>query len=145
MNKQYDEMRKWTSVLYRQYQIYMNNNMKDLDINSSECCFLTTMYNNGNISQDELCKKLLIDRAAIARTIKSLEEKNYISRSKDNRDKRINRIKLTNKGIEIKERLLYLNNSWGDMVADNIDDETFNKVIDIIKQMSLKSIEGNKL
>lgn len=39
MNKKYREMRKCVSVLYRQFQIYINNNTKDLGIGASEYIF----------------------------------------------------------------------------------------------------------
>ena len=80
MNKKYREMRKCVSVLYRQFQIYINNNTKDLGIGASEYIFLMEMYEKVNVSQEELSKSLIVDKAATARAIKSLEEKEYIFR-----------------------------------------------------------------
>lgn len=40
MNKNDKEMRKDISILYRQFQIYINNNTKDLGIGASEYIFL---------------------------------------------------------------------------------------------------------
>ena len=145
MNKEYEDMRIYFSVLYRQFQIYINNNTKDLGIGASEYIFIMEIYRNDNISQEELSKNLIIDKAATARAIKSLEEKEYIIRKKDKKDKRTNRIELTKKGIEIKNRLSKLLEEWGDTVTKDMDKETIELVLGIIKEMSKKAIDKNKI
>ena len=145
MNKEYEDMRIYFSVLYRQFQIYINNNTKDLGIGASEYIFIMEIYRNDNISQEELSKNLIIDKAATARAIKSLEEKEYIIRKKDKKDKRTNRIELTKKGIEIKDRLYKLLEEWGDTVTKDMDKETIELVLGIIKEMSKKAIDKNKI
>ena len=138
-------MRIYISVLYRQFQIYINNNTKDLQISASEYIFLMEMYKNDNMSQEQLSKNLIIDKSATARAIKSLEEKEYIIRKKDDNDKRTNRIKLTKKGIEIKDRLSNLLEEWNNEITSDIDKNLLNTVIDTINKMSIKAIEKNNI
>lgn len=145
MDKTYEDMRIYISVLYRQFQIYINNNTKDLQISASEYIFLMEMYKNDNMSQEQLSKNLIIDKSATARVIKSLEEKEYIIRKKDDNDKRTNRIKLTKKGIEIKDRLSNLLEEWNNEITSDIDKNLLNTVIDTINKMSIKAIEKNKI
>lgn len=145
MNKTYEDMRIYISVLYRQFQIYINNNTKDLQISASEYIFLMEMYKNDNMSQEQLSKNLIIDKSATARAIKSLEEKEYIIRKKDDNDKRTNRIKLTKKGIEIKDRLSNLLEEWNNEITSDIDKNLLNTVIDTINKMSIKAIEKNNI
>ena len=145
MDKTYEDMRIYISVLYRQFQIYINNNTKDLQISASEYIFLMEMYKNDNMSQEQLSKNLIIDKSATARAIKSLEEKEYIIRKKDDNDKRTNRIKLTKKGIEIKDRLSNLLEEWNNEIISDIDKNLLNTVIDTINKMSIKAIEKNNI
>lgn len=145
MDKTYEDMRIYISVLYRQFQIYINNNTKELQISASEYIFLMEMYKNDNMSQEQLSKNLIIDKSATARAIKSLEEKEYIIRKKDDNDKRTNRIKLTKKGIEIKDRLSNLLEEWNNEITSDIDKNLLNTVIDTINKMSIKAIEKNKI
>ena len=145
MDKTYEDMRIYISVLYRQFQIYINNNTKDLQISASEYIFLMEMYKNDNMSQEQLSKNLIIDKSATARAIKSLEEKEYIIRKKDDNDKRTNRIKLTKNGIEIKDRLSNLLEEWNNEITSDIDKNLLNTVIDTINKMSIKAIEKNKI
>ena len=145
MDKTYEDMRIYISVLYRQFQIYINNNTKDLQISASEYIFLMEMYKNDNMSQEQIYKNLIIDKSATARDIKSLEEKEYIIRKKDDNDKRTNRIKLTKKGIEIKDRLSNLLEEWNNEITSDIDKNLLNTVIDTINKMSIKAIEKNNI
>ena len=145
MDKTYEDMRIYISVLYRQFQIYINNNTKDLQISASEYIFLMEMYKNDNMSQEQLSKNLIIDKSATARAIKSLEEKEYIIRKKDDNDKRTNRIKLTKQGIEIKDRLSNLLEEWNNEITSDIDKNLLNTVIDTINKMSIKAIEKNNI
>ena len=145
MDKTYEDMRIYISVLYRQFQIYINNNTKDLQISASEYIFLMEMYKNDNMSQEQLSKNLIIDKSATARAIKSLEEKEYIIRKEDDNDKRTNRIKLTKKGIEIKDRLSNLLEEWNNEITSDIDKNLLNTVIDTINKMSIKAIEKNNI
>ena len=145
MDKTYEDMRIYISVLYRQFQIYINNTTKDLQISASEYIFLMEMYKNDNMSQEQLSKNLIIDKSATARAIKSLEEKEYIIRKKDDNDKRTNRIKLTKKGIEIKDRLSNLLEEWNNEITSDIDKNLLNTVIDTINKLSIKAIEKNNI
>lgn len=144
MNKKDRELRTCISALYRQFQIYINNNTKDLGIGASEYIFLMEMYEKDNISQEELSKSLIVDKAATARAIKSLEEKEYIFRIKDENDKRTNRVKLTKKGIQVQKRLIDLLEQWNIYITQGMETEKLDIVFDTIKQMSSNAIERNK-
>ena len=128
MDKTYEDMRIYISVLYRQFQIYINNNTKDLQISASEYIFLMEMYKNDNMSQEQLSKNLIIDKSATARAIKSLEEKEYIIRKKDDNDKLSNLLE-----------------EWNNEITSEIDKNLLNTVRDTINKMSIKAIEKNNI
>jgi DNA-binding MarR family transcriptional regulator len=75
MENIYEEFGRWISILYRQFQIYINNALKDLDITSSEYIFLIKLYENEELSQEELSSIYYVDKAATARSLKRLEKK----------------------------------------------------------------------
>ena len=145
MNSEYRKMRRCISILYRQFQSYINNNTKDLGIGASEYIFLIEMYESNNVSQEQLSKSLTVHKAATARAIKSLEEKGYIYRMKDENDKRTNRIKLAKKGIQVQERLINLLEQWNEDITKDISNETLNVVLETIEHMSNMAIEKNKI
>lgn len=123
------------SILHRQSQIYINCNLKEFNITSAEYAFLLSLYRKDGTTQDELSTYLYIDKSATARAIKSLEEKGYVTRSKDDIDKRCNRVYLTEKAKsyegEIKKRVY----SWSEFLSEDIDNQTINEVYSVLETM----------
>ena len=61
-------------VLYRTYLSYANEFLKDTDVSFSESVVISNIGLAEGISQEEISVKLYIDKAAIARNVKSLEK-----------------------------------------------------------------------
>jgi len=78
MKNIYEEFGRWISILYRQFQIFINNELKDLNITSGEYIYLIKLYENKELTQEDLAEIYFIDKAAITRSIRSLEDKGYI-------------------------------------------------------------------
>lgn len=111
---------KWVSIIYRQFQIYFNQQMKEEDLTSSEYMFLLVLYCENNLSQDALSSRLYIDKAATARSLKALEEKGYLTRTQDITDKRIKRVNITEKGVSVKSKIMSVLDNWNAMVTEDL-------------------------
>ncbi|MEW9122735.1 MAG: MarR family winged helix-turn-helix transcriptional regulator [Thermotaleaceae bacterium] len=126
---------RFVSILYRQSQVYFNHALKEFDITSAEYALLLYLYKKDEISQEDLSAYLYIDKAAIARAVKSLEQKGYVTRYKDEADKRFNRVCLSDKakGLEneIKEKVW----SWSEFLTEDLDEETVDEVLSVLKKM----------
>ncbi len=129
---------KVISILYRQSQIYMNYVLKDLNLNSSEYIFIMTLFNNEGINQEELSSLLLIDKAATARAIKSLESKKMVKREKDIFDKRSNKIYTTEIGKLKKEKIKKALKGWTQVLTEGMDEKTIATVFSALTSMTEK-------
>lgn len=69
--------------------------MKELGLTRSQWWVLTHLYFNEGISQTALSDVLEIERATLGRLIDRLEEKGWIERRADRRDRRVKRVFLT--------------------------------------------------
>jgi len=134
------------SILHRQSQVYINWSLKEFGITSAEYSFLLYLYRKEKATQDELSSYLYIDKAATARAVKSLEQKGYVTKDKDNADKRFNRIRLTDKArkheAEIRKRI----HRWSDFLTEGMDEETtdiiltaLEKMVDKVERTNLKN------
>ncbi|PEU69345.1 transcriptional regulator [Priestia megaterium] len=89
------------------YQMYRVNNAINttfdsyISISQSRFEILALIYQETEISQGELQKKVTIDKAAVARHLKQLEDNKIVSRRKKSGDKRIILIQLTDYGREL--------------------------------------------
>lgn len=134
---------KWISILYRQFQIYFNQQMKADGISSAEYVFLLALYHENGLSQDALSTRQFVDKAATARAIKSLEEKHYVVRNKDAHDKRINRVCLTPEGLALKDRIFTVLDAWNALVTEQLTTEESNHLALNLENISMRVIKVN--
>jgi DNA-binding MarR family transcriptional regulator len=135
-----DSIGKWISVLHRQFQIYLNRELRNHDINSSEYIFLVNLYEKDSVSQEKLSSNLFVNKAATARAIGRLEELGYVHRTRDPIDSRAYLVTLTAKGLEmrsfIRTKLAYWTRTiTAGLTADETDD-----MVRKIKQMSTNAL-----
>ena len=87
--------------LARKCQIAVGNALHQYNLTAAEEPFLMAILNHEGFSQEELTVYVGVDKAATARAVRSLEEKGYLTRVQDPRDKRQNRVYPTDKAREV--------------------------------------------
>ena len=94
---------KLSSEIYRRGYIYFTKRLVPFDINYIQLLCLISLYIKDNQSQEQITDDLSIDKSSVHRAIKGLIEKEYVSRVRDEKDKRVYRVSLTQKAMT-KER-----------------------------------------
>lgn len=131
-------MARYNGIFNRQTQAYITAAFSSMDISYSEWILLMNLYDNEGINQEELSCLLFIDKAATARSIKSLEKKGFIIREMAE-DRRAKKIFLTSNAKSHKEYFCLLLQKWEGFITEGIDTETliqFSKVLRIIAEKS---------
>ena len=90
--------------IYRTSQLYISPRISEFGVGRGHWYFLNKLlFESDGISQEELSKELVVDKAHTARAIKYLEEEDFIYCEKDPNDGRRKNIFVTDKSIEIKD------------------------------------------
>lgn len=110
------------SILYRKGNIYKNLILEDFNITASEQPFLSSLFNEDGVSQEYLSSKLLLDKASTTRSLQSLIDKGYIKKKRDDNDKRINRIFLTEKSKSIEKEIKARLENWNDILTSDLNE-----------------------
>ena len=139
-----ESLAKWISVLHRQFQIYLNRELKDYDINSSEYIYLVNLYEKDGVSQERLSSNLFINKAATTRAIARLEKLGYVKRTRDPMDSRANLVTLTPKGLEMKEFIRTKLSNWNQILSSDLTPEEVEILVKKIKMMSLHALTATK-
>lgn len=113
----------------------MSEGLKDYNIGSGQIMFLLELYYLDGVSQEELSSYLNIDEANTTRAIKKLEKEGYVIRKRDDKDRRIKRIYLTEKALEIKPKVLDLMNKWEDEMLKSLTSVEREVFIDLLKKV----------
>jgi len=96
---------KLNAAIYRNMDSIVNSKLKDLPIRSGQQDFFYVVSINEGITQKELSEHLYIGKSTTAKAIKNLVDRGYIRKEKDVKDKRSDRLYLTEKGREISPRI----------------------------------------
>ena len=144
-NQEWKSIGKWISILHRQSQIYLNRELKPYGLNSSEYIYLVNLAaENDGSNQKHLSDMLSIDDALTTRVMKSLEQKGYIMREKNQSDKRSYNIRLTDKGIEIQPIILKALKNWTDIISEGMTEEEKDYIIQKLTTMSDNALKVTK-
>lgn len=96
---------KLSSEIYRRGYIYFTKRLLPFGINYIQLLCLISLYIKDNQSQEQITDDLSIDKSSVHRAIRSLIEKEYVVRVRDEHDKRAYRVSLTKKPEPFKVRL----------------------------------------
>jgi len=135
-----ESMIRIITVLFRKSQSYLSVLLNKYNLTAAEQPFFAALQKCDGITQDELSALISVDKSATARTVKSLEEKGYVTRVQDEQDKRQNRVFLTDAAREcwpnVQRELMRFN----ELLTQNIDADNLGIVYTALKQMEKNAI-----
>jgi DNA-binding MarR family transcriptional regulator len=106
----------------------IEHTLKKYNLSAAEQPFFMALMDNEGITQEELTAIVCVDKSAAARTLKSLEEKGYVIREQDKKDKRQNRVYLTQMANEISDKVSSELLNLNDMIVKNVTLEEINVI-----------------
>ena len=114
---------KYISQLYRKGSVFINKEVSEYGIGSGQFMFLLELYINDGKNQEEIAETLKIDKGTTARALKKLEEQGFVTRIKDENDKRSNKIYLNDKAKDVREGVLDVLNDWNKEITKSLTEE----------------------
>ena len=121
--------------LARKCQIAVGNALQQYNLTAAEEPFLMSVLNNEGLTQEELTAYVGVDKAAASRTVRSLEEKGFLFRVQDPKDKRQNRVYPTDKAKEIgplvRKELYKINLALTKELTQEEDDQVYHLLVRI--------------
>jgi DNA-binding MarR family transcriptional regulator len=110
------------SYIVRAQAAYCTERLMQYNITYGQFPSLQALYREDGINQETLAKRLLFNKATIARAIDKLEYEGYVSRTRDESDGRANRIFLTPKGWEIRPAMDQITHEWNMILLSSFTD-----------------------
>lgn len=92
---------KSISILYRKSHIWLNNGCAQYSLTAAQAVVILIVCDFKSLTQDEITKRLSLDKSVIAKTVTKLEERGFIVRSTNAKDKRTYDISPTQKAWEV--------------------------------------------
>ena len=127
----------WIHNLSKNQMKYLNSRIDELNL-GHEMRFIMMIYDNPNISQDDLVSISGNSKASIAKTLKKLEDEDYIKREVNPENRRKYMLKTTEKGDEIVPKIRQISRDWE--VEVGITDQD-NELKERIKEIAINAME----
>ncbi|WP_292883298.1 MarR family winged helix-turn-helix transcriptional regulator [Methanobrevibacter sp. UBA188] len=126
------------------YSVYVNRNLEGFGINTTQLHLLFEIAHESNINQEMIATRCNINKGAVARSIRKLEEKGLVKREIDENNRRQNRLSLTKDGEDILIKACGVLRDWEDSVI--LDDGYIKKELlqKVLKEIAVKTIELNE-
>ena len=79
---------KAISILYRKSHIWLHEGCEKYDLTAAQAVVILIVCDHGELTQDEITKRLGLDKSVIAKTVTKLTELGFLVRSTNAKDKR---------------------------------------------------------
>ncbi|GFZ30681.1 MarR family transcriptional regulator [Clostridium zeae] len=135
---------KLVNKLYRSTQAQLDVSLEKFNLTSGMYSYILILENHEGISQNCISKKLNVDKAMSARTIKKLIELDYIRKEVDEEDSRAYRLFLSDKARKIIPEIKKEIRDWIDIISLGSHEEDVDKVIAFLNN-ALKNAKNYKM
>lgn len=140
----------WSKKSQLLYQMYRVNNAINttfdayISLSQSRFEILALLYQETEISQSDLQKRVTLDKAAVARHLKQLEEQQLVSRRKKAGDNRIIWVQLTDLGRQSIEASQKEKENFAEELLQQISDNELDTLQKILMQLDENVARMNK-
>ena len=127
----------WLGKTVKIVEYYLQEafNQKNIDLTKEQMIVLKKLHDHDGLHQNELAFLTLRDKSTLTRLLSKMENKNYISRKKSKKDKRINNVYLTDLGKEIFEKTRPIIKHIISTMEQNISQKEKQQIINTLKKI----------
>lgn len=132
---------KSISILYRKSHIWLNNGCAQYGLTAAQAAVILIVCDFEELTQDDITKRLRLDKSVIAKTVSKLEDAGFMVRTANAKDKRTYIIRPTEKAWQaypfVKEQI---DICFQRMTAQMTDDERneFQRLLIMAAEASLE-------
>lgn len=130
-------------VINMRSQAYITEACQPWNLSYSEYVTLMTLYDFDGSSQSELCNEMKADKALVARSLKTLEEKGYVCRSQKDGDRRFKFIYLTPKARDIQGELAGVLETWITYLVEGFDETKRDEMLAMLHAIAERAEEAD--
>ena len=130
----------WIHNISKNQMKYLNSHIEELDL-GHEMRYIMAIYDNQGLSQDDLVKMFAQSKASIAKSVKKLEDEEYITREVNPKNRRKYMLKTTSKANELVPKIRKISKDWEKEVGITDEDHELKKRIREIAINGMKLAE----
>ena len=136
---------KFAAIIARMHKLKFGNMLTGVsEIEFKTMSAISRISKSGDVKVSDIARYLELSAPAVSRTMKSLEEKEYIERQTDKQDRRNTFVKLTTKGEEQQKACMKSFEEFSEAIFARLGDEKSNKLLEDLEAFVKASKEEMK-
>ena len=136
---------KFAAIIARLHKLKFGNMLTGVsEIEFKTMSAISRISKSGDVKVSDIARYLELSAPAVSRTMKSLEEKEYIERHTDKQDRRNTFVMLTTKGEEQQKTWMKSFEEFSEAIFARLGDEKSNKLLEDLEAFVKASKEEMK-
>lgn len=136
---------KFAAIIARMHKLKFGNMLTGVsEIEFKTMSAISRISMSGDVKVSDIARYLELSAPAVSRTMKSLEEKEYIERHTDKQDRRNTFVKLTKKGEEQQKAWMKSFEEFSEAIFARLGDEKSNQLLEDLEAFVKASKEEMK-
>lgn len=135
------ELGKMLAISYREYQIYMREELKDFSLGNTDYPLLLVLDKFPGMSQNEVSRKTRLSKSVVSKSVCKMLEMEYIQMAPDENHRQKNRLYLTEKGIKVIPHINEKKGVWENKVLEGSTEEELKVFFKVLSNMFENSLE----
>ncbi|MBC2128232.1 MarR family winged helix-turn-helix transcriptional regulator [Listeria marthii] len=147
MAERHESLAKAIAIIHRSESTFKNKKLLETGLNIGQLRYLWTLYKEDGISQESMAKRFMVDKASVTRHIKRLEELGMIRREIDTKDRRIQRIFVTETGFKVRDLIEEVTEEWSALLTAGFSEKEKDDLMHLIGRLSdnaIIAVEGGE-
>ncbi len=99
-------------LLIKYAREYGHDRIRVVGMSDTEHTICTFLFAHDGVSQDDVCAALRLDKATVARALLTLEEKGFVSRTQNPKNRRKNLLSITQDGKKSIADVVHVYDEW---------------------------------
>lgn len=135
-NRNGEAVTPWICLISRLSTLFAGREMVRLGFGSGQFFFLAELFAEEGLSQDELSRRVGVDKSNTSRAIDKLEKYGLICRKADPENHRIKKIYLEPRAHDIRNEFYDIQQKWNAVITDGLSEENKNRLLADLKDMA---------
>jgi DNA-binding MarR family transcriptional regulator len=127
------------STVYRCSSAYMQEALEAHGLRAGHASYLVVVCKTPGITQDQLAKRIFINKSNVARQLAFLEDAGFVERMPSPSDKRAILVYPSDKAIEIYPQIRQIFRDWESMIAQDLTPDEQQMMIEMLSKMKARA------
>jgi DNA-binding MarR family transcriptional regulator len=121
--------------------LYRQEELASLGLKSCHASYLAAICERPGITQDQLARRIFINKSNVARQLVILEEDGFVERKPSPEDKRAIQVFPTEKAKEAMPEIVRIFRCWESFVAQDLSEEERKILVSMLEKMKARSAD----